>query len=357
MSNWAAFALVCDALREGLLGGRPVAIPPDSRWELVAGVSSHHLVTPALAWCLRDADIAEEPRDFLAAILQLNTERNAGLTETLERVVTLLAAAGIVPVLLKGAAALATGLYPAPGVRVIGDIDALVLPEQLGEAETALRSAGFEVVEEAGTSAGHHHLPPLRDPATGAAVELHRRVTFKSEAAFPTTWFREGALEVAVGERRALVLEPTRAIAHVVVHSEISDGGDARQTLRLRSLLEFARLRHQHGAEIDWTDLDRRFGAAGAGRALATQAVFAEALFGQPFPPLTHKPRPRAVETLRGVIDRPAARARVALWQRLSAVAETLRREPGTLGRKLMDPGLLPRQVRLLMQAFRTRRW
>src|SRR5712691_5071934 len=107
MNRWDAFTAVCEHLRAGLLGGELPRRGPEVAWELLIEASSHHYVTPALAWCIKDQpDAPSEVRDYLDTVLALNAQRNEALLAGLARIVDALNAIAIEPVLLKGAARL-----------------------------------------------------------------------------------------------------------------------------------------------------------------------------------------------------------------------------------------------------------
>ena len=58
----------------------------------------------------------------------------------LDEVKDALNAIGIEPVLLKGAAHLVGGVYPAPSLRVVGDLDVLVPEERVKTAAETLHT-------------------------------------------------------------------------------------------------------------------------------------------------------------------------------------------------------------------------
>jgi hypothetical protein len=85
-------------------------------------------VTPALAWCLVH-EVTPPPlevRHYFEEILALNAKRNETLLTELARVVRTLSAIDVEPVLLKGAARLIKGTYPATMLRFLGDLDVLI---------------------------------------------------------------------------------------------------------------------------------------------------------------------------------------------------------------------------------------
>lgn|GEM_PF-2057495 len=303
MRRWRAFEALCRNLHAGLLSGQPIAIGPEP-WEWQIEFSSRHLVTPALAWSVKDAEnIAADVRDYFKAILSLNDAHNEAILDGLARIVGALNAAGIEPMLLKGAAYLVEGLYPAPSIRVVGDIDLLVADGLAANAAAALYGIGFisggETVPET-----HHHLPMMHDHAAQLTVEIHTRVEHRQpDQIAPSAWFRENPVPHAFRDLRVLLPDATRAVAHNVIHGQLNHGNHREGRISLRELLDLAMIRASRENKIDWAELDRRFSHAGEGEALATYLAYAEHLFGQPAPPLTAAPRLSALDDLRHAID------------------------------------------------------
>jgi Uncharacterised nucleotidyltransferase len=316
VTRWEAFALLCDHLRAGLHGGKPSSVPGDPSWELLVEAASSHHVTPALA-CYAGPASAYPPdvSDYLDAVLTLNGQRNERILATLARVVAALNAIDVEPVLLKGAAHVVGGIYPSIAFRVLGDLDLLVPEDRANDAFESLRRIGF-VPAGPPLPAGHHHLPMLCDPETEAGVELHTGVVQRrSEAIVPVPWFVEHTRAVAFCGTRARLPDATRTAAHIVVHDQLDHEGDKRARIDLRQLLDLAIIRARSDSALDWTELDRRFGAAGTGRALATYLHLAEAMLGQPMPRLRHAPRANAVARLRRAIE-----PRTGAWTRVTRV-------------------------------------
>jgi putative nucleotidyltransferase-like protein len=349
--RWQAFIAVCDHLRAGLLCGAP-ARGSEPSWPLAIEASSYHYVTPALAWCVKDVpDVPAEVRDYLDAVLSLNSSRNDHLLDALARIVAALQAVAIEPVLLKGAAHLVEGLYPASGLRVAGDLDILIPDGSGAKATAALEAVGFV---DAGVAVpdGHHHLPMLRDRETGAGVELHLRLGDAAmEAVVPTQWLRQDLRFVWFRGLRVAVPHVTQQVGHNAIHDQLLHCGYERGRLELRALLDLAVMRARHDASIDWVELGRRFGDAGMGPVLATYLYFAQELLGQPTPALGHVPRPGALAELRHAI---AARRR---WRNLVAIPRDYlaarRRDPlGML--KLFKPGTWRARLRLVADACKT---
>ncbi len=82
---------------------------------------------------------------------------------------------------LKGAEVAAR--YPDPALRPYGDLDLLV--PDAGEADRALREAGFRPAEGEAAVARPQHRPPLRWPRSPLPIELHHAVPTPSWATSP----------------------------------------------------------------------------------------------------------------------------------------------------------------------------
>jgi hypothetical protein len=281
-------------LRAGLLGRPSPGRHPSLAWEPLIEVSSRHCVTPALAWCLKDKSfLPADVRRYFDAVLILNGKRNEKLLAGLARVAAALNAIEIEPVLLKGAAHLVEGLYPAPGLRVVGDLDLLVSEVRVTGAAEALQKIGFTVGGPT-LPENHHHWPMLVDPQTGAAVELHMGALHRrSEHIIPVAEFHKNTGAVAFRGTQVRLLDPTRSVAHSIVHDALDHEGYLRQTVELRQLLDLVMLRTKHESAIDWAELDRRFSAAGVGYVLAASLELAEGLFGLPMPSIQLSGRQR----------------------------------------------------------------
>lgn len=312
MTRWDAFTATCGFLRAGLLGGE-LPLQKDVAWELMIEVASFHYVAPALAWCLRDEPIPDDVGEYFSSVAALNRQRNERMLVGVARVAALLNGIGIEPVLLKGCAMIAEGLYPDPSLRLMGDADILIPRERAGETAAVLAGAGFATKpSDVIVPPAHHHLQPLHDPETGLGVELHTDViSIEPDAVIATDWFCADAKALTFRGHRVRVPAPTPNAGHCIYHSQVFHSLHARKKIQLRSLLDLALLRARHEAAIDWSVLDRRFAAAGLGEVLAAYLHFADALFGQPAPALSHAPAPDALAELRRVESRDSFQVQI----------------------------------------------
>jgi hypothetical protein len=244
-------------------------------------------------------------RGYFDAVLLLNGKRNEQLLVTLARTAATLNAIDIEPVLLKGAAHLIEPIYPALGLRVVGDLDMLVPEDRVRAAAEALQKIGF-TGGGPNLPANHHHWPMLLDPDTGAAVELHIGVLHRrSEHIIPAAEFYENSRAIAFRGRYVRLLDATRSIAHNIIHDLLDHEGYLRRRIELRQLLDLAMIRTKHETTIEWAELYRRFSAAGVGHVFTANLKIAERLFGLPVP---------------GIV-RLSERERSAPWSQITSMA------------------------------------
>ena len=357
MNRWKTFVTLCGHLREGLLGGAPYAARDNVPWEKLIEASSHHYVTPALAWCLRDrTDLPDEIRDYFAAALTLNGRRNKGLIGAVGRIAAALNTIGIEPVLLKGAARLVEEAYPSSKLRFLGDIDVLIPADRSADAVSALQRRGFEMGDDASPSSLHHHLPMLNERETGAGVELHTGLALPpDDEIIRADWFLENTRPFQLQGHHVRLPDATRAIAHNIVHDQLNNQSHNRRLGRasLRQLLDLAMLRAKYEDAIDWNELDDRFCGAGSGIVLATYLEFGSELLGQPAPKLTHAPRKRALAAFRRNINWPV------LLELQIPVGNVLTQKggPGGLLGKLARPQTWSTGIRLIKASIDNPKW
>jgi len=115
-----------------------------SDWEKVADAAEYHGLTPLLLRNLKEAD-ASVPEATLRDLERRNAaavRQNLFLTAEMLRVVDALQHGRVQVIPLKGAV-LATQVYGDLGLRPFTDIDLLVKPEQLEEAEAVVKQLGY----------------------------------------------------------------------------------------------------------------------------------------------------------------------------------------------------------------------
>ena len=244
-----------------------------ARAERLLGTLAHRvdarIAPPSVARILADAraGAAEERR---AALWEAEMARRA------------LAPLGIPVVLLKGTAFAAAGLDAGQG-RSIGDLDILVPREVLGEAEQALRAAGWEWVKEDAYDDSYyrrwmHELPPLIHRERDRMIDVHH--TILPPTAQPTP--DAAALladAVPLGNGLSVLSNEdiiVHAAAHLFADGDLSGG--------LRNLWDIDRLLREFDTGDFWRRLRERAERHQLLPAVSRALRLARDIYGTPVP-------------------------------------------------------------------------
>ncbi|PLK27382.1 nucleotidyltransferase family protein [Novosphingobium sp. TH158] len=275
----------------------------------------------------------------------------------LDRTCSVLEAAGMRPIALKGAW-LAWQAYPDPALRPMRDIDLLLAPHEVAAAQDLLVAQGY-VADPAELSLEDmlrldKHLPGLTSPR-GVRVELHHRL-----------WEVDGRMDhraprdiagddpvvrtMRVGELRFLA--PQDTLAHLIIHAVYDHRLDCGPLL----FADIAWL--LHASPIDWAEFWHRAEQEGwqRGARLVLELACRQAPELPVWFPPEQPPAPRDLlaaapdlllqdlETRKsaGVVATARSRGLAGLWRRLTArragadhddaVARDLATEGGFLG-------------------------
>jgi hypothetical protein len=184
-----------------------------------------------------------------------------------------------------GAATLASGLYPTPGERMIGDIDVLIPSAKLAGAVEHLFAAGYQPVaadeelpktEDYGLK--HHHYPAIYSLDWPAPVELHvHPVHLPVARLLGSEEVVRDATPLSLRGGDCLLPSPTHFVMHNVIQAFVMDIRD-RGCVSLRQLFEFVYASRTNAERIDWAAIQQRFDSLGYGSALRGYAVLAIAL-------------------------------------------------------------------------------
>lgn len=165
--------------KDGMIGEladlctRPDAVP---RLDLPAFLAGK--LGPALYHDLRQTGGLDRlPTDDQGALhdaYRANVLRNLIFENELHRILDALDGRRILHMPLKGALCLLQPLYPAPGLRVMSDLDILVQPDRQAEAVASLREIGYEARAGRGTVLPDAEFPMVRN---GVVADLHWQLT------------------------------------------------------------------------------------------------------------------------------------------------------------------------------------
>lgn len=185
---------------------------------------------------------------------QIRRSWHAGLVESVGaeaaavRVAGVLDEAGITWLISKGPA-LAHLDYPAPELRLFGDVDVVVHPNSWDAAAEALEGAGYrrEFPElRPGFDASFGKGATFHDPA-GSELDVHRRFAIGRFGLLPdmSEVFREPD-EIILARRRIRVPNPTMRLVHAAFHASL---GGFRRFRAFRDVAQLLLV-----TQADWRD-------------------------------------------------------------------------------------------------------
>jgi hypothetical protein len=193
--------------------------------------------------------------------------------QILELLVRAFNSAGVTPLLLKGSAAHAGGVYPDPGFRQMADIDLLVPSEHFETCIKAAEELGFEVDPSAIGQAGH--ALPLRNHNLGLLLEIHHRLArIRERDNFPAAMVLEAAQPAEFRGTRVLLPHWSHHASLTILHAVAWDRSRHMALVPLRALLDLAALKAS-GVPICWSEVQEQLEGAGE----RTSLIHAETLF------------------------------------------------------------------------------
>jgi hypothetical protein len=268
-------------------------------WEAVASYANRANLAPAVHQALRSKGLQGSApaklREYLEEVYRFNAERAECLRRELMEVVGLLNKAGIMPLLLKGSAALAGDLYPDPAIRFMWDMDLLIPCGRMHQAVHSLEGGGYFIPEKYLSRIADReifyrakHYAPLIRQGANAPVELHRRVLSdgcESLLETESVW-RESSRWVSRRLPGVLLarMSPTHQVIHCFAHSELAHQNHRHRRLDLRQLHHFAHLCGRWKNELEWDRLTALLEDRHVGPILASYLHLAEQLFGVQIP-------------------------------------------------------------------------
>jgi hypothetical protein len=259
------------------------------RWDYLVETSVRHAVAPLLHHGLERVGVADAvpsaARDELADLARGAAERHRRLYAVTREIAEAFAGAGVDAIALKDLD-LAARLYPAPGLRPLGDLDLLVRPGRYPAAARCLTRAGFRPLPQTGPMVLEY----------GAGVNFRRAedevwvdlqwgvaqrewdVAGEAVFAFDVEGFWDRAAPAALEGAEMLCASDEDMLLHLCLHLEGHRYGE------LVLLYDIALLCERRGAVIDWDALAARAAAQGAGGSLERAMRMVQRLYGTPVP-------------------------------------------------------------------------
>ena len=298
----------------------------------------------------------EQAIGLIAKSIIADIERQA--TQTRDQLVELieaLAAGGIRPVFLKGAAFIAEeGMQPQPW-RPMCDLDFLIEPHEVDQVVAIARTLGYEPVHTRYSEKYDVHFPMLLRPPDVVGLEAHIKLTWADlPDFFSPSAFRENSRRIDYGSGEVLIPSDMHRLAHLILHAQISGRRYDRYEFVLRELLDWRHLSHRRTVNLE--HLERQFMDAGYGNHYLSFAAFCDqywdperVIFGRASLRLTDQWRAKAMRAL--VDQRFYGRALLLSWLRIIGRALLSPSETARLARSLMD-ARRPHQIRQVFHAL-----
>jgi hypothetical protein len=233
----------------------------------------------SLAWMLQRSPLTGELGSYATLALLYGRSKVERQLQGLEALVRTMNAAGITPLLLKGSAAQAGGIYPDPGFRLMADIDLIVPPDQFAACVAAAESAGFAIVAKpAGAEAGHA-LQQYSD-SFELLLEVHHQLTRIYEREnFPAEMLFEAAQPAEFRGGHVLLPDWSHHAALTILHAVAWDRSRHMALVPLKALLDLAALKASR-VPVSWPAVAALLDRAGERTSLVHTETLFRTLFG-----------------------------------------------------------------------------
>ncbi|GMO21811.1 nucleotidyltransferase family protein [Bradyrhizobium sp. TM233] len=272
----AALTSLCNCLR-----GMP---PGDVEWTSVIGLANQTLTTPALIdFVDKFAPIlSEDVCGYIRQIHRRNVLRNNRLVAQLEEAVVAMNGLGITPIMLKGASTLATAPEERRGVRLMSDLDIMVMPDEARMAVSALCGIGYAIDYETPPESQRWHVELNRSQDVGT-IDLQRAAPGPAYLYQSLGHPLNHCIPAPLGRGRVYIPTPTYRALMLIIHDQFQDYGYWLGDLDLRHLVELRDI--SNSAEgLDWKELTSLVSGALMKNAVETQLFALAELLGVEIP-------------------------------------------------------------------------
>lgn len=254
---------LCACLRSDTAHAYALLRHPHWDWEQLFQCANRDMVLPALYSTLSEGAknglVSSEVSDFLCAIEALNRDRNSAILAELNHAATLLNEIGIEPVLLKGVAYLAAGIYGAQGRRYLLDIDLLVPEADIDRAAEILMQNGYTEDYTDLFADTRHHRAGLRRPGS-ISIELHRSIGLGPCASLlPAGEVIENSVPWHLDSAQVRLPCAEHLMTHLIAHSQLQHSYDERIWPSLRAMFDLTQLQQRFASATNWPSIENRF--------------------------------------------------------------------------------------------------
>lgn len=251
--------------------------PPPDDWPIVLDIANRGWLVPGIHVALDRAgrldEVPADVREYLIFLHNQNFERNRRLRAQLIEAATALNAAGIEPILLKGAIHLFCATEERLGARMISDLDIHIDCDDRLRATTALMGLGYCTLDNSAA---------LARSCDAGVIDLHDKPNGRSATYLQNDLGAVSSRAERFGANAHIPCSTARAL-HFIVHDMIKDGDHWGFRTDLRHLHDLAELaRSDEG--IDWCWISTVLSDDMARQVLIGEARALEDLFGVRIP-------------------------------------------------------------------------
>jgi hypothetical protein len=277
-------------------------------WKAIIALANHTWTTPSLIACVRQhrALLPEDVVTYVQELHDRNEIRNERLNAQLEEAVLALNGVGIIPLLIKGAAMLATSQPSVRALRLMSDLDLIVRPDEIDAAKKGLAAIGYSVDYEADGRQTKRYADLKRSSDVGM-IDLHQQLPGHSFFQQTPEELQPHLHVIHLGAATALVPSPALRALVLVVHDQFQDYDYWAGRIDLRHLLDLRELLTAPDS-LQWDGLMAMVSGTLARNAVETRLLLLTALFNVPWP--AHHPK-RLVPRLQ--VRRQLLQARIPL--------------------------------------------
>jgi Uncharacterised nucleotidyltransferase len=260
------------------------SIPKRADWTSLLGLANQTLTTPALMEVVSrfERALPEDVCVYVREIYLRNQARNGRLAGQLAEAVKAINDCGVTPILLKGAAMLATASESRRGSRLMADLDIMISTKQSAAVLGRLLALGYTLDYQSRPEDEKWYVD-LKRPSDVGMIDLHDSAPGPAFFYCPLGDLTRHCELTAIGEGSAYVPSATVQALMLIVHDQFQDHDYWIGDIDMRHLLDLRDLARSP-AGIDWDRLAALAPSKLARNAVESQLVALSAMLGVDVP-------------------------------------------------------------------------
>ena len=256
------------------------AVPDNPEWIAMLWIANQHFLGPALHPALKQplgsCSVPADVWRYLRHLAVLNDRRNNLLKQQCVEMTAAFNRLGVVPMFLKSTADLMSERGRLGTDGIVGDIDVLVRPAEVGRALSALTSIGYRFDDDSEPS--RHGVGDLRRSDCAAMVDLHTGILNRDDLLRAAEMWTDAAY-VESRDVRFFLPSIENQIRHRALHDHIQQNCWAFGKMHLSGAWRTAWLIRYYEHSLDWDRIERRFAQSGVKRVFDAM-LLETAMFG-----------------------------------------------------------------------------